>query len=329
MNRASILVRHVVGHGPIASCRLATTAAASTVSATERRKVLRGLLMGGKVISPASVFDPLSAQMAQQAGYEAIQLAGSVAANVALGGPDLMLLSVTEFAELVRRITRYASLPLVVDADHGYGNALGIARCVEELEAAGVAGMTFEDTVLPAAYGSKGSFIKGSAGGFEFTSLEEHRGKLLAAVAAKQDPETVIIARTSAYTVGGIAELTKRVESYSSTGVDAIHLIGQLKKEEFPALQKAAGGVPLMVSGAQNATTEELAGFGVRLALAGHAPFMAALKAANDAYVAGRNGGKAPEAIDQKLFASLLRVPGYLKVQKELMNVEKPAEGMK
>mmetsp|Transcript_16913 Transcript_16913/g.39380 ORF Transcript_16913/g.39380 Transcript_16913/m.39380 type:complete len:333 (-) Transcript_16913:189-1187(-) len=304
-------------------------AAASAVPAAERRKLLRALLAEKKVISPASVFDPLSAQMAQQAGYEAIQLAGSVAANVALGGPDLMLLSVTEFAELVRRITRYTCLPLVVDADHGYGNALGAARCVEELEAAGVAGLTLEDTILPAEYGSRGSSVKGSAGGFELTSPEEHCGKLLAAVAAKQDPATVVIARTSAYAVGGIPELTKRVKLYCATGVDAVHVIGKLKQTEFSELSEARAGLPLMVSGPQSIGAEELADHGVRLALTGHAPFMAALKAANEAYIAGRSGGKAAEGIDQKTFSALLRVPHYLQVQGELMHVEKPAEGMK
>lgn len=294
-----------------------------------RREALRTILGGERVVSPASVFDPLSAQMAERVNYEAIQLAGSVAANVALGSPDLMLLSLSEFAALVRRITRYCSLPLVVDADHGYGNALGAARCVEELEAAGVAGLTIEDTQLPAGYGSTGSFIKGSAGGFLLTAPEEQRGKLLAAVAAKTDPLTVVIARTSSYTTGGITELTRRVAMYRDTGVDAVHVIGQLAKDEFPALREAAGSLPLMVSGAQNLPSEELAGFGVRIALSGHAPFLAATKAAYDALRAGRGGGKAPEGIDGKELGDLLRVPHYLGVQKTLMAIEKPAEGMK
>lgn len=330
MFRLAVLSRHVVAlrHGSCSTGpRCAATAAVA--SPKDRRNAFRALLQGNKVISPASVFDPLSAQMAQETGYEAIQLAGSVAANVALGAPDLLLLSVTEFATLVRRITRYCSLPLVVDADHGYGNALGVARCVEELEAAGVAALTIEDTVLPAAHGSTGTFIKGSAGGFVLTSPEEHRGKLLAAVAAKSDPSTVVIARTSAYAVGGISELTKRVKAYRDTGVDAFHIIGQLDKGEFPALREAAGDLPLMLSGAQNATKDELAGFGVRLNLAGHAPFLAAMKAAHDALKAGRSGGKAPEGIDSKDLAQLLRVPHYTGVQKDLMSVEKPAEGMK
>eukprot|EP00747_Dinoflagellata_sp_TGD_P178989 gnl/TRDRNA2_/TRDRNA2_29008_c0_seq1.p1 gnl/TRDRNA2_/TRDRNA2_29008_c0~~gnl/TRDRNA2_/TRDRNA2_29008_c0_seq1.p1 ORF type:complete len:335 (-),score=78.92 gnl/TRDRNA2_/TRDRNA2_29008_c0_seq1:61-1065(-) len=326
MRRLGVVVRHASMASPLTP----ETVAATTASPTARRQALRAILQGKQVISPASVFDPLSAQMAQRTGYETVQLAGSVAANVALGAPDLMLLSLSEFAALVRRITRYCSLPLVVDADHGYGNALGAARCIEELEAAGVAGITLEDTQLPAGHGSKGTFIKGSAGGFLLCSPDEHRGKLLAAVAAKTDPSTVVIARTSSYVVGGIDELTKRVAAYRDTGVDAVHIIGQLEKAEFPALRTAAGDLPLMLSGPQNASKDELAGFGVRLTLSGHTPFLAAMKAAYDALKAGRGeGAKAPESIDQKDLADLLRVPHYMGIQKDLMNVEKPAEGMK
>jgi len=340
MQRLGVVVRHVRDVAAVAPhhCGSARAFGARAVAADSthvtppfaRRSALRALLGGSQVIAPASVFDPLSAQMAQRLGYESVQLAGSVASNVALGAPDLLLLSVTEFAALVRRITRYCSLPLIVDADHGYGNALGVARCIEELEAAGVAGITIEDTELPAAFGSKGSFVKGSAGGFVLMSPEEHHGKLLAAVAAKMDPSTVIIARTSAYAVGGIGELTRRVAAYRDTGVDAVHVIGQLAKDEFPALRAAAGNLPVMVSGPQTPSKEELVGFGVRLALSGHTPFLAAQKAAYDALKAGRGGKeKAPESIDGKDLADLLRVPAYMRVQKELMSIEKPAEGMK
>jgi len=329
MERVAVFARHIAVTKRSSSCSLMSTATSSVVAPAGRREALRALLGGSIIISPASVYDPLSAQMAQKLGYEAIQLAGSVAANVALGAPDLMLLSLTEFAGLVRRITRYCSLPLVVDADHGYGNALGVARCVEELEAAGVAGITVEDTILPAGYGSQGSFIKGSAGGFVLSSPDEHKGKLLAAVTAKCDPCTVIIARTSSYTVGGISELTKRVAAYRSTGVDAVHVIGQLKKDEFPALREAAGSLPLMLSGAQTPSTEELAAFGVRITLAGHAPFLASLQATYEALQAGRNGSTAPAGISNDNLAELLRVKQYTDVQKDLMAVEKPAEGMK
>lgn len=343
MQRLGVVVRHIgtscsiqspysfaVREHSVLGAQPVAAAASNVASPSARREALRELLKGSDVVSPASVFDPLSGQMAQRLGYESVQLAGSVAANVALGAPDLMLLTLTEFAELVRRITRYCSLPLIVDADHGYGNALGVARCIEELEAAGVAGITIEDTALPAAHGSKGVFVKGSAGGFVLTPIEEHKGKLLAAVAAKTDASTVIFARTSAYAVGGITELTKRVAAYRDSGVDVVHVIGQLAKDEFPALREAAGALPLMVSGPQKPSKSELVGFGVRLALSAHTPFLASQKAAYDALKAGRGGQeKAPESIDSKDLGDLLRVPAYMRLQKDLMSIEKPAEGMK
>jgi carboxyvinyl-carboxyphosphonate phosphorylmutase len=103
-------------------------------------------LGGTACIHPASVFDPISARLAEDAGYEAGMLAGSIASMTVLGAPDLTLLTLTEFAGQAYRICRAGTLPLLVDADHGYGNALNVARTVEELENAGVAALTIEDT---------------------------------------------------------------------------------------------------------------------------------------------------------------------------------------
>merc|ERR1719183_1290316 len=134
-------------------------------------------------------------------------------------------------------------------------------RYVEELENAGVGGLSIEDTVVPGAFNSTGTTIRGSAGGFELTSPEETRGKLLAVVKAKQDPETVIFGRSSAYVVGGLSDLTKRLESYRDTGIDAFHIIGNIKRDDWPSVRTAAGSLPIMVSGTQELSNEELAQF--------------------------------------------------------------------
>src|SRR5207253_1541875 len=117
-------------------------------------------------------------------GFEAGMFAGSIASGTVLGAPDLVVLTLTEFAEQLRRITRGSDLPVMVDADHGYGNALNVMRTVEELETAGVAALTIEDTVLPAPF-------RGHDEGL--VSTEEMLGKLRAAVAARQDPALVIL----------------------------------------------------------------------------------------------------------------------------------------
>src|SRR6478609_7830481 len=152
---------------------------------TERRNRLRKLLAGDQCYSPASVFDALSARVAESVGYEIGMLAGSVASNTTLAAPDLIVLTMTEFADQIRRITRASSLSLLVDADHGYGNALNVMRTVEELEHSGVSAMSIEDTVLPTRFGQK-------EGVDELVSREEMVGKLKAAVAARRDPSLII-----------------------------------------------------------------------------------------------------------------------------------------
>src|SRR5688572_27716303 len=141
-------------------------------SFSERRQRFRALLDRPQVMAPASTFDPVSARLATKAGYECGLFAGSVASHVILGAPDIIVLTLTESVEQTRRITRAAELPLIVDADHGYGNALNVMRTVQELEAAGAVALTIEDSVLPRTY-------RGPGGpGGEIISREEFGDKL-------------------------------------------------------------------------------------------------------------------------------------------------------
>jgi carboxyvinyl-carboxyphosphonate phosphorylmutase len=121
-----------------------------------RRERFRSILSGSTCVYPGSVFDPISARIAEDLGFEVGMFAGSVASMTVLGAPDLIVLTLTEFAQQACRICRAANLPLLCDADHGYGNALNVMRTVEELEMAGVAGLSIEDTELPSPYGSFG-----------------------------------------------------------------------------------------------------------------------------------------------------------------------------
>ena len=138
---------------------------------TNRRERFRATLERGRCIHPASVYDPISARIAEDLGFEAGMLAGSVASLAVLGAPDIVLLTLTEFAGQAYRINRAGNLPLLVDADHGYGNALNVKRTVEELEAAGVVGLTIEDTLLPTPYGATGTRL---------IPIEEAAGKMRA-----------------------------------------------------------------------------------------------------------------------------------------------------
>ncbi len=106
---------------------------------SDRRERFRAILSGDRCVHPGSVFDPISARIAEDLGFEVGMLAGSIGSMAVLGSPDLILISLTEFADQAHRICRAGNLPLMVDADHGYGNALNVMRTVEELENAGVA----------------------------------------------------------------------------------------------------------------------------------------------------------------------------------------------
>ena len=142
---------------------------------------------------------------------------GSVASLAVLGDPDIALITLTELAEQMRRMSRAAALPVLVDADHGYGNALNVRRTVQELEAAGAAGLTIEDTLLPQAFGQAKT---------QLISLEEGVGKMKAALDARGDPALVIMGRTGAVSISGLDDAIARAKAYEATGVDALFFTG-------------------------------------------------------------------------------------------------------
>ena len=251
---------------------------------SERRQRYRRVLAGESCVYPASVFDPMSARMAESLDYEVGMLAGSIASATVLGAPDIVVLTLTEFAEQIRRITRGSSISLMVDADHGYGNALNVMRTVEELETAGVSALTVEDTLLPAAFGGEGEGL---------ISVAEMLGKLRAAVAARQDPSLVVIGRTSALRQGGIEEAVRRLRAYQDTGVDAFFVVGARERAEVEAIH-AATSLPLMLGGSPASLWSDqpfLSAHRVRIALQGHAPFYAAAQAVYDVLKHLKAGG--------------------------------------
>jgi carboxyvinyl-carboxyphosphonate phosphorylmutase len=259
---------------------------------TEQRKKMRAILAGTKCVSPASVYDPLSARVAASVGYELSMLAGSVASNTTLAAPDLIVLTLTEFADQIRRIMRVNPLPLLVDADHGYGNALNAMRTVQELEHAGISAMSLEDTVLPRPFGQEEAET--------LTSIEEGVGKLRAAVAARSDPSLVIAGRTSSLRTEGVEGTVARVKAYSATGVDAIFIVGLETLEQLDAVH-AATKLPIIVGSAPpSLKREELAARGARIVLQGHQPVAAAVKALRECYQHLISGG-APADLKSKI----------------------------
>ena len=257
-----------------------------TNSITDRRLRFRSVLEGNACVHPGSVFDPMSARVAEDLGFECGMLAGSTASLTVLGAPDLIVLTLTEFAEQARRICRAArTLPLRVDADHGYGNALNARRTVEELEAAGVAAMTLEDTVLPRPYGD---------GKPALIPLAEGLGKVRAALAARDDPGFCVVARTGAVSVTGLDDAVERTRAYTASGADALFYTGVRTRAELDALS-AVATVPIVLGGVESTELGDrsyLAARGVRVALQGHQPIMAAARADHDTLTALREGTK-------------------------------------
>ena len=236
-----------------------------------RRAALRQVLAGGRCLHPASVFDPISARIAADLGFELGMFAGSVASFTVLGAPDLVVLTLTELAQQAQRICRASDLPLIVDADHGFGNALNVRRTVEELETAGVAGLTIEDTDLPRGYGQSGK---------QLISTAEACAKMRAAVDARQDAGLCVFGRSTAFGSAPLDEALQRIDAYAATGVDALFLVGIKNWEQLEAVH-ARTSLPLLLgsSPADMKDRARLAALGVAVSLQSHAPFTAAIEA--------------------------------------------------
>jgi len=248
----------------------------------KRREALRSILSGSTCIRPGSVYDAISVRIATDLGFELGMFGGSVASLTVLGDPDVALITLTELAEQMRRISRAASLPVLVDADHGYGNALNVRRTVEELETAGAAGLTIEDTLLPQAFGQSDT---------ELISFEEGVGKMKAALDGRSDPSLVIMARTGAASITNLEDAIARANAYEAAGVDALFFTGIKHRAELEAITNATK-LPIVLGG----TREEMSELGylrdqrVRIALQGHAPFAAATEAVYQTLKALREG---------------------------------------
>ena len=250
---------------------------------TNRRERFRAVLAGDQCIHPGSVFDPISARIAEELGFEVGMFAGSIASFTVLGAPDLIVLTLSEFAEQAYRINRAGKLPLLVDADHGYGNALNVMRRTGTGDRRRRCHV-HRGYAATAAYGEKKPSL---------ISLDEGVSKMRAAIAAREDPSFVIVGRTSAAAINGTDDVLRRAKAYEAAGVDALFLAGGMTREQLDALSTAVK-LPLMLggSGRELQDRDYLASRRVRIALQGHQPFSAAVQAVYDTLKALREGTK-------------------------------------
>ena len=211
---------------------------------------LRALLESGQTIVAPGAFDSLAARLVEEAGFPAVYMTGFGTSAALLGRPDVGLLTMTEMVEAAGRIAACVDIPVIADADTGYGNPLNVIRTVGAYEAAGVAGIHIEDQVAPKKCGHmEGKLVIPAA---------EMAAKVRAAADARTQPEFVIIARTDARAVEGLERALERGRMYRDAGADALFIEAVLTEREAEQVVRAFPGVPLLFNWAEGGKTPPL-----------------------------------------------------------------------
>jgi 2,3-dimethylmalate lyase len=208
---------------------------------------LRALLESGQTIVAPGAFDPLAARLVEEAGFPAVYMTGFGTSAALIGRPDVGLLTMTEMAASAGRIADCVDIPVIADADTGYGNPLNVIRTVGAYEAAGVAGIHIEDQVAPKKCGHmEGKLVIGA---------QEMAAKVRAAVEARSQPEFVIIARTDARAVEGLEQALERARLYREAGADVLFIEALVSEAEVEEAARAFPGVPLLFNWAEGGKT--------------------------------------------------------------------------
>jgi carboxyvinyl-carboxyphosphonate phosphorylmutase len=208
---------------------------------------LRVLLDSGQTIVVPGAFDSLSARLVEEAGFPAVYMTGFGTSAALLGRPDVGLLTMTEMAGNAGRIAECVDIPVIADADTGYGNPLNVIRTVGAYEAAGVAGIHIEDQVAP----KKCGHLEGK----QVIPAEEMVQKIRAAVEARAQPEFVIIARTDARATEGLERALQRGRMYREAGADVLFIEALTSEAEAEEAARAFPGVPLLFNWAEGGKT--------------------------------------------------------------------------
>lgn len=237
---------------------------------------LRELLAGSDLVVAPGAYDALSAQLVEAAGFPAVYLTGFGTTASLLGRPDVGLLTMTEMVQAAGRIRSAVEVPVIADADTGYGNALNVIRTVREYEAAGVAAIHLEDQVAPKRCGHlEGKRVVPAA-----TMVDRVR----AAVAARSDPDFVLIARTDARAVEGLDAAIDRARRYRDAGADVLFVEALQSEAEIERVAETFRDVPLLFNWAEGGKTpplgrERLRELGFRLVICPISTLLAATEA--------------------------------------------------
>jgi 2,3-dimethylmalate lyase len=231
-----------------------------------RQRLRRRLTEGPMIVAPG-IYDAYGARFVERAGFEAVYMTGNGVSASLLGLPDVGLVDLTLITQHAHRIAACVDIPLVCDADTGYGNAVNVRRTVQEYESAGVAAIHLEDQVSPKRCGH----LPGSR---PLVSLEEAAGKIEAAVAARRDPDFIIIARTDAATGEGIDAAIRRGQAYRKAGADVVFVELNSTPDIVDILKRVAGEIdaPCLVNVGESGklgelSVSELERIGMRIAI--------------------------------------------------------------
>jgi 2-methylisocitrate lyase-like PEP mutase family enzyme len=286
------------------------------------RQTLKQLLKRDKLLVAPGCFDGLSARLVQEAGFEAAYLSGGAVAR-SMGIPDIGLVTMSESIERAVQAVSAINIPIIADADTGYGNAVNLVRSVREFERAGVAAIHIEDQITPKRCGH--------LDGKEVISLEEMTLKLKAALATRSDPDFCIIARTDARGVNGFEDAVKRANAFAKLGVDAIFFEAPQSEAELEEVPKRVPNIPLLVNVFKGGKTpmlpmERLEKMGFRIAIYPSETQRAAIHAMRSTLSTLKREGTT-ESIDANLttFKDRDKVVGlddWNKIEREFMAVD-------
>ena len=213
----------------------------------DRRGRLRALLDAGRPVVAPGAYDALSARLVEQAGFDVVYMTGFGTTASLLGRPDVGLLGEAEMVDNARRMAAVVDVPLIADADTGYGNPINVIRTIREYEQAGVAGLHLEDQVMPKKCGH--------LAGKEVVPLPEMVAKIRAAVDARTDPDLVLIARTDAAQQYGVDAAIERARAFADAGADLLFVEAPTSDEALEQVATALSGHRLVFNGAEGGRT--------------------------------------------------------------------------
>ncbi|MER5755324.1 oxaloacetate decarboxylase [Streptomyces sp. NPDC002088] len=295
-----------------------THAALPGLSAEQRRRELRRLLTAGETLITPGVTDAAGLRLVEEAGFATAYVTGAGLANAQYGLPDIGLISQREVVDHVVRLAAATDLPLIVDADTGYGGPLSVMRTVRLLEAAGAAAVQLEDQVLAKRCGHFDEH--------QLVTADEMRTKIEAAVAARGDSQLVIVARTDARGVLGLDEAIRRAHLYVEAGADVIFIEAPRGVEEMRTIGTELAGVPLVANIVEGGKTPELsaaelAELGFSVALFANYLMRSMLQAGREALAhlrtAGETSSRTPYLLPWADRQSLFGLPEYTALERK------------